>query len=204
MNDRHFPSTSTNDDRGRPDTASVARGLGWFSLALGAAELLAPNTVARAAGATAGTTLVRLYGLREIACGIGILMSRNPSPYLWARVGGDALDLATFAAASDKSRRTARTRAVGAFLQVVGIAALDIYAAVSSPKVDGRRDGNRTVGRLEALSGDRSGFLRAVEAMRGAALRDFKLPRDMRAPDALLPYTHAARTAAGKATDRHC
>jgi hypothetical protein len=30
------------------------------------------------------------------------------------------------------------------------------------------------------------------------------LPRDMRAPDALLPYTHAARTAAGEATDRHC
>lgn len=83
-----FPKSPANDVAARTRPASIARGLGWFSLALGAAELLAPNSVARAAGVRTNSALMRLYGLREIACGIGILMSRDPTPYLWARVGG--------------------------------------------------------------------------------------------------------------------
>lgn len=42
--------------------------------------------------------LIRAYGVREIAKGVGILTSPNPTPWLWGRVAGDALDLATLAA----------------------------------------------------------------------------------------------------------
>src|SRR3954453_10522626 len=96
-----FPKSPANDVGQRSKPASIARGLGWYSLALGAAQLLAPDSVARAAGVRTSSTLMRLYGLREIACGVGILMSRNPAPFLWARVAGDALDIATLAAAPD-------------------------------------------------------------------------------------------------------
>jgi hypothetical protein len=184
-----FPKSPANDVSQRSKPASIARGLGWYSLALGAAQLLAPDSVARAAGLRTSPTLMRLYGLREIACGIGILMSRDPSPYLWARVGGDALDLATLAASSDKSR----PRALGAFLNVAGVTALDIHAAtsLSSHAEDQRREAEIRSQRFASMYRNRSGFSRSPEAMRGAARRDFETPRDMRAPDEMLPYTHA-------------
>jgi len=113
MNPRSDPARSAL--LSASETRSLARGLGWYSLALGAAELLAPRTVARAAGLEGSSrALVRLYGLREIACGIGILMSRNPAPYVWARVGGDVLDLATVASQSDGVASEGRGRAIGA------------------------------------------------------------------------------------------
>jgi hypothetical protein len=87
--------------RSAPEPRSLARGLGWFSLVLGAVELLAPRAVARAAAFEGSRALVRLHGLRQISCGIGILLSRNPAPYVWARVGGDVLDFANVGSQSD-------------------------------------------------------------------------------------------------------
>ena len=37
---------------------------------------------------------MRLLGAREIASGFGILTQTKPAPWLWTRVGGDAMDLA--------------------------------------------------------------------------------------------------------------
>ncbi|MDR5741446.1 MULTISPECIES: hypothetical protein [unclassified Caballeronia] len=185
--ERTTQRTAQSTSRSKP--ASIARGLGWFSLALGAAQLLAPNAVARAAGVRTNSALMRLYGLREIACGVGILMSRNPAPYLWARVGGDVLDLATLAAASDMRRDDSRTHALGAIVNVAGIAALDVHTALSLSNADDEESHVRTQ-RYVSMYRNRSGFPRAPDAMRGEALRTFETPRDMRAPDALLPYTH--------------
>jgi hypothetical protein len=184
-----FPKSPSAQRESRSKPTSIARGLGWYSLALGAAELLAPNAVARAAGVRTNSALMRLYGLREIACGIGILMSRNPAPYLWARVGGDVLDLATLASASDMSREDSRTHALGAIVNVVGVTALDVHTALSLSKPDDEESQVRTQ-RYVSMYRNRSGFPRAPGAMRGEALRTFETPRDMRAPDALLPYTH--------------
>ncbi|WP_241270029.1 MULTISPECIES: hypothetical protein [unclassified Caballeronia] len=184
-----FPKSPANDVSRRSKPAAIARGLGWYSLALGAAQLLAPNSVARAAGVRTGSTLMRLYGLREIACGIGILVSRDPTPYLWARVGGDALDLATLVTASDRTS----PRALTALLNVAGVTALDIHSAtaLSSHAEDERREAQLRGQRFASMYRNRSGFPRSPEAMRGTALRDFETPRDMRAPDEMLPYTHA-------------
>src|SRR5690242_12433520 len=53
---------------------SLVKGLGWFSIALGAAELLAPRAVNRVSGLEANHVgLTRLFGLRELGGGIGIL-----------------------------------------------------------------------------------------------------------------------------------
>src|SRR5689334_22494336 len=78
----------------------VARGLGWFSIGLGLIELFMPRTVARICGGQGRhTAIIRLYGLREIAAGLMIVSSRKPAAGMWSRVAGDALDLATLAAA---------------------------------------------------------------------------------------------------------
>src|SRR5579884_2626028 len=85
------PSHSPPDTRYVPGN-SLARFLGYFSIGLGLAELLAPRTMSRLTGVRQ-QGLLQVYGVREIACGIGILASSRPTEWLWARVAGDALDL---------------------------------------------------------------------------------------------------------------
>ena len=57
---------------------STARMLGWFSIGLGAAELLFPRQVSRYAG-NQSPGFLQLFGLREIAAGIGIRNQRKAS-----------------------------------------------------------------------------------------------------------------------------
>jgi hypothetical protein len=109
------------------DMRNIARGLGWFSLALGAAELLAPRRLSGMLGLDDHSVLIRSYGLREIGAGIGLLMAARPAPWLWARVAGDALDLGSLGAAR---RSTPRAGAMNAAIAgVAAVTALDIAAA---------------------------------------------------------------------------
>ena len=62
------PSSLTAPDR-------LARGLGWFSLALGAVELMAPGHITRTLGLEGKEALVRAYGAREVASGAQLKMS---------------------------------------------------------------------------------------------------------------------------------
>lgn len=111
------------------DEERLARGLGWFSIGLGLAELLAPRGVAKVAGMRGNTTLIRLFGLREIASGIAIFAGgRRPAGPVWSRVAGDALDLACLGAAyatpeNDKARLTFATA------NVLAVTALDVLCA---------------------------------------------------------------------------
>jgi hypothetical protein len=161
---------STDFDR-RTEASPLTRGLGIFSLALGLAELIAARPVAKATGVRADPALVRLYGLREIACGVGILASRDPSPYLIARIGGDALDLLSLIATPRRRTRGARHRTLGALLNVATVTALDVYAARSHADEHVKRRKARSE-HYAALYSDRSGFPRPPDVMRGAALRD--------------------------------
>ncbi|MCQ8239561.1 SRPBCC family protein [Rhizosaccharibacter radicis] len=106
-------------------TGDLTRGLGWFSIGLGMAELLTPGLVTRSLGTGKGRELARLYGVREIATGVGILTSRNPAPWVWARVGGDLLDIGTVVAGSG-DRPSRKGRVVLALVSLAGITALDI------------------------------------------------------------------------------
>lgn len=104
-----------------------ARALGWFSIGVGLAELAMPRAVARAAGMPNLPALTRIHGLREIGTGVGILTSRNPSLWLWVRVAGAALDVATVGAGLVTAGRPLRTLRSVAML--LGIAYLDMKVA---------------------------------------------------------------------------
>ena len=102
----------------RRASRTAAQSLGWFSIGLGIAEILAPRMVARALGVQGGADVVRAYGLREIATGIGILTAKDPTPWVWGRVAGDALDLASLGGALAQSGQKACV--VGAIGAVAG------------------------------------------------------------------------------------
>src|SRR5687767_8189370 len=107
----------------------LARGLGWFSIGLGLAELLAPRAIASISGVPKGRTgLIRLYGLREIASGITIFSQKNPAGGVWSRVAGDALDLASLGAAA-ASPGANKGRLVFATANVLAVTALDVICA---------------------------------------------------------------------------
>ena len=107
----------------------LAKGLGWFSLGLGMTELLAPKFIARVSGVSERRTgLIRLYGLREIASGIGIFTQKNPAGALWSRVAGDAMDLTSLGVACTAPDAN-RGRITFATANVLAVTALDVIAA---------------------------------------------------------------------------
>lgn len=117
-------------DRSRRGPA-LAETLAWTSLALGAAALAAPERLGRAIGLAdprRHRDAVRAVGVREVAAGVGLLTGKRPDGWSWARVGGDAMDLALLAAAM-REPGADRRRLAGAMLAVGGIAALDLAAA---------------------------------------------------------------------------
>ena len=138
---------------------ALVRGIGLFSLGLGVAELIAPGKITRTFGLEGKENLIRAFGAREIAGGIGTL-SINPQPALWARFAGDVMDAATVALGTrsddDEKKRNAWI-GVGA---AVGFAALDAFAATLMSKRGGERP-------PPADYSDRSGLPKGVEASRG-------------------------------------
>jgi len=109
----------------------LAEGLGWFSIGLGLAELGAPGPVAQLIGLPdddRSRATLRAYGAREIATGIGILASRPHPAWLWARVAGDVLDMATLAAAMRRDG-VEGPKIASAMASVAGVMAADIVAA---------------------------------------------------------------------------
>lgn len=149
------------------DALRLARGLGWFSVALGALELLAPRKVGRALGMEHETGMIQAFGARELAAGVGLLAAGNPKPWIWGRVAGDALDLATLAANAD--RRNPQREMVGVALAAV--AAVTIADLICLASLDRGPDG-RPLRPVARDYGDRSGYPDRPEAMRGAAARD--------------------------------
>lgn len=130
------PAARRNGGDGR-----LADGLGWFSLALGGAEVAAPGLVARMIGVSnspENRLLLRALGAREIASGLGILGRDRQAPWVWSRVAGDAMDLVLLGVAfgSNASRRRNLGVATAA---VAGVAALDVMA--------GRRESRHDEGR---------------------------------------------------------
>jgi hypothetical protein len=138
-----------------------------------------PRTVRHAAGVDVPNLLVRGYGAREIACGAAILMTDDATPWIWNRVAGDTLDLATVALARAEGRGGEQKKAwaLGALLAVT---AIDLYCAYG---LTAEKGGRRTAW---ADYRNRSGFPQGVLAARGA-VRDFQVPLDIRGPEALRP-----------------
>ena len=118
----HGQDGSETWDRG------VARALGWFSVALGVAQLAAPRHVSRMIGVRGRPMLVRALGMRELASGVAILAQRRPTGGLWSRVGGDLMDLALLGT-SFKSTGSNPRRAAAATAAVAGVTVVDVLCS---------------------------------------------------------------------------
>jgi hypothetical protein len=139
----------------------LARGLGWFSLALGTLELMAPGYITRTLGLHGKEGLVRAYGARELAAGVPTL-SMDKHVGLASRIAGDIVDIATLLPAL-RADNPHRGRAFLALVVVGTVTALDCIALGGVNRVH-RRDRGRTMD-----YGDRSGLPRGVTASRGLA-----------------------------------
>ena len=182
-----MPRSPTIDPLSAQNAHSVARGLGWFSIGLGLAELLAPRALTRGLGMEGHEQIVRAYGVREIATGIGILSSTHPAPWIWGRVGGDALDIATLATGLQQDNPK-KDNVELALVAVAGVTALDVVCGASLARHQSRVIESEPRRRRSAIDYHRrTGFPKPPEQMRGAA-RDFEVPRDMRTPEALRPF----------------
>jgi len=107
----------------------LARGLGWFSIALGAAEVISPDRISKLIGLKEDhRTLIRLFGLREITSGVGLLLQDDRAAWRWSRVVGDALDLGMLGTALF-SRKSDKVRLAAAAAAVTGVTALDVISS---------------------------------------------------------------------------
>ncbi|MGN6687627.1 MAG: SRPBCC family protein [Actinomycetales bacterium] len=142
------------------------RTLGALSLALGLPQVIAPRAVAERlgvigglndAGVTGGVkqaATTRGVGVRELLAG-GLLLARPTALGLWGRVAGDAMDVTMLSRAlrrqgSSSLLTTGRgghvdPRTVGALAAVLGIAALDVAAALRRSTGRGSGGGRRAL-----------------------------------------------------------
>jgi hypothetical protein len=139
----------------------IARGLGWFSLALGVVELMAPGTLTRALGLQGKETLVRAYGAREMMAGISTLSMDKPVG-LASRIAGDLVDIATLLPALNR-HNPKRGNAILALIAVGAVTVVDCIAFAGTAN-----DRSRNRGQVRDYS-HRSGLPRGVEASRGLA-----------------------------------
>jgi uncharacterized membrane protein len=160
-------------DEARSSGNKLSRGLGWFSVALGAAQLTAPRRLSRLVGIDGGgraPAVMRLMGARELVTGVGILARPRPAGWLWGRVAGDTLDLTLLAVAPKESRR----RTAAAMGAVVGVMGPDVLEAARLTFVDTRATDDGAVAARKAVTVQRP----AHEVF--AFWRDFEnLPRFM-------------------------
>lgn len=167
------------------DEGRLAMALGWFGIGLGLVQIAAPGSIARLVGLDEDDSrqVMRAVGLREIATGIGILSQPRSAGWVWARVGGDVVDMALLgrAMASDDGHRE---RIAVAMAAVTCITALDLLCgrqlSQSAGSMPGRpsRDRHLSVTRTVTIN-------RPAEELY-AFWRDFRnLPRFMRHVEAI-------------------
>lgn len=148
----------------RNSAKDLAHRPGWFSIALGLVEIVAPHRLSRFLGIRGGESIIAFFGLREVAAGVAILSSRQPERFVWGRVAGDALDLAALLAAFMGSRR--KPVAGLALSTVAMITVVDVICAQTL-----EADAVRMRGRIPDYS-SRAGLPKAPAQMRGIAARD--------------------------------
>lgn len=121
----------TNDPsrNGNSGIYKLARILGYLSIVIGVTELLWADSLALSLGLSRFEWLVRAYGVRETLTGVLILVSKDPTPWIWLRVLGDMLDGATlgwgYARDPYKIMNIAMT-----FATVTPVIIADIYCAL--------------------------------------------------------------------------
>jgi uncharacterized membrane protein len=126
-----FDDQSQSDPEAR---SPAARNLGLLSLALGAGAVLMPTWLSRVSGLEPHRRLLPLVGLRELTAGIGLLSSSNPTPWLWSRVAGDAMDLAVILSSLMSRNNSRKMSAAVTAAVVAAIAAIDTRESLRSTR----------------------------------------------------------------------
>lgn len=176
--------------RRRHDTAAdtVARGLGWFSIGLGLLELFSGRNLASAVGLRNFAPMMRLYGVREIGTGAGLLLRGDPTPWMWARVAGDVLDLVTLAPAV--GRRP--VRGGSAVVIVSAVTLIDLLVALTLADKERRPEVRDYRGR--------SGFRRPARGIAGGRRFLQREPQPRTAQDEAAARAGAMARVAGDPT----
>jgi len=121
----------------------LVRVLGWASAIVGVPLLLAPKASAKAIGvgdAAGHRTAAGAVGARNLAVAVGLLLRFSPA-WLWARLGGDATDMALLGFAARRSGliglihkstyKGRATRAAVTAATLAGITGVDLYAVIT-------------------------------------------------------------------------
>jgi hypothetical protein len=146
--------------------ARLGRMMGWFGLALGLAQLVAPRRFTRPLGLRGREGLVRACGAREVASGL-LSLSIDRRLGLTTRIAGDAMDIATLLGALHRSNPR-RDKAALALAGVLAATVLDVAAAAAESRRHARARG------FPRDYADRSGFPKGLEAARRG--REAELP----------------------------
>ena len=151
----------------RIDGTQLARGLGWFSIGLGLIQVAVPRRLGRGIGLRGDgrdQMVLRAIGARELLAGAAILTRSRPAMPMWARVGGDAMDLAMLGVPL-ATGRVDRTRGVAATAAVLGVTALDVLSGVrlQQRRAAARRRMQGTQGTSTRTQGSRAARMTATK-----------------------------------------
>ena len=113
------------------EAVHLAKALGWFSIALGLTEIVAPGRLSGWLGMPEKRAVVGAFGAREIGTGVAILMQRSPAGaahWVRARVLGDIADIAALATglSGDNPKRVRVGLAIGL---VAAVTLADVFCA---------------------------------------------------------------------------
>ncbi len=101
----------------------ASRALGFASIGLGAAEVLAPRWIDRKLGLREHPVVTRVVGVRDVISGIGTVAHPASAAWGFARLAGDALRAGLLGASVKASRR--RALVLGALGVIVALGILD-------------------------------------------------------------------------------
>lgn len=174
------PSDEFQDDSG------LARGLGWFSIGLGLAEVAAPRLISRLIGIREHDetdAVLRATGSRKIANGVAILAQPGRARWVWSRVGGDVVDLSALGAAFNADE-TDRRRLAAVTLAVLGVTTLDVLCA---GRMSARGAGERRTRPYGVRIEEVTTINRPIEEVFGFWRNVENLPRFMRHLESVQP-----------------
>ncbi|MBA3762519.1 MAG: SRPBCC family protein [Chthoniobacterales bacterium] len=128
-------TTSSKHDKpnGCEPREKFAKGLGWFSVGLGLAEIFAPRELARLVGVRNRPAVFMALGARELLNGVGILAQNQTAGWLWSRVAGDIMDLSLLGIAFTE-RGSDKERVEGAAGAVAGVMVADVICALQNSR----------------------------------------------------------------------
>ena len=145
------------------DRDTLAQFLGWFSIALGSAQVSAPRAMCKLVGADgegSAPLVMRLMGLRELTQGVAILARPRPTTWMWSRVAGDGLDLSALGVIAARNRRV---RTAFAIANVLAVAAPDVFEALHLSREHGEPAGAKRVRKAITVNRPRDEVAEAFE-----------------------------------------